>query len=207
MENLTKFQKTLVTDLIKEFESLNPVKKVNGNKRFSLETISEVINEKQRVINSMNKHNELMKKVFLEQFDLELNSFLEEFGDLFTIQIGHNNYARPYKTKEVFINETLATSNEMYLFFVSKNRKYDGNDSRYNYCNGMRYIQIYASFRLDRVNHKLETDEQVSLLKIVGLEFRTNDYLVKGSGRIYNTLDELIQNEKEVQRKMVELSR
>jgi hypothetical protein len=95
---------------------------------------------------------------------------------------------------------------EMELFIVSKTKQYSGSDSRYDYCNGKNHLQLYVDFKRERVAHKLESGKEVSVYKIVGLEYRrTFSYLHREKTINTSTLDELIQTDKEVQKMFVNL--
>jgi hypothetical protein len=210
--NLTTLQQTLVNDLIKEFTKINPKPKAEGSKRFTLETIDECNREEQRFKDTITKHNLTMMKVFTNQFNEELKEFKKEFGKVLTTQIGHDRYGKPHATLDILSEITkenpLANNQyyEMELFIVSKTKLYSGSDSRENYCDNMRYLQLYVDFKRERVVHKLESDKEVVVYKIVGLEYRrTFSYLHRDKTLNTSTLDELIQQSKDVQKIFVEL--
>jgi hypothetical protein len=210
--NLTSFQQGLVDDLIKEFERINPKPKVGGGKRFSFDTINECIQEEDRFKQTITKHNLTMMKVFLNQFEEELKAFKEEYGKVFDVQIGHSMYQDMKGTIEKLIEGTQEKPlsdneyNEMNLFVVSKKIPYESSDSRYDYCNGMKYQQIFIDFKRDRVTHKLESGKEIVVYKIVGLEYRRYQYSDKGKVPNTSTLDELIQIDKEIQKSFVALA-
>ena len=210
--NLTTLQQTLVNDLIKEFTKINPKPKAEGSKRFTLETIDECNREEQRFKDTITKHNLTMMKVFTNQFNEELKEFKKEFGKVLGTQIGHDRYGKPHATLDILSEITkekpLANNEnyEMNLFIVSKTKSYSGSDSRENYCDNMRYLQLYVDFKRERVVHKLESDKEVVVYKIVGLEYRrTFSYLHRDKTLNTSTLDELIQQSKDVQKIFVEL--
>jgi hypothetical protein len=210
--NLTTLQQTLVNDLIKEFTKINPKPKAEGSKRFTLETIDECNREEQRFKDTITKHNLTMMKVFTNQFNEELKEFKKEFGKVLGTQIGHDRYGKPHATLDILseiTKEKPLANNEYYemeLFIVSKTKSYSGSDSRENYCDNMRYLQLYVDFKRERVVHKLESDKEVIVYKIVGLEYRrTFSYLHRDKTLNTSTLDELIQQSKDVQKIFVEL--
>jgi len=212
MENLTPLQQGLVTDLIKEFNRINPKPKAEGSKRFTLETINDCNREEQRFKDTITKHNLTMIKVFVNQFNDELKEFKNEFGKVLTTQIGRDSYGKPYATLDILsemTKEKPLANNEIYemeLFIVSKTKQYLGSDSRYDYCNGKNYLQLYVDFKRERVAHKLESGKEVIVYKVVGLEYRrTFSYLHREKTINTSTLDELIQTDKEVQKMFVNL--
>ena len=210
MKNLTTVQEKLVNDLINQFEKLNPKPTTSEGKRFGINTISEVLNEEQRLKDTMKKYNKTMMEVFIKQFDLELKNFKKEFGKLFDIQLGIPKYPHNPHDKEMWVNGSAKDIsngwNELYLFIVSKTKIY-GGDSNSNFCNNKAYLGIYIDFRKETYHEKLETGKEIRMTKVVGLEYRIHSYLNKERGTIYNSLDELIQKEKFVQQRLVELSK
>lgn len=214
-KKLTPFQQKLVDDLTNEFTKLNGKPTVDKVNRFTFDTIAECNKEEERFINTLTKHNKTMSSVFIKLFNDEIKEFKKEFGKVIDIQIGHyyfgsNNLPLSHSEKD-FIqkNNILPLENnhtsEMNLLFVSKTKSYEG-DNRYDYCNGHAYHKIYVDFKREHVSHKLESGKIVSGWKIIGLEYRTSDYLAKGSGVTAYSLDELIQTEKRIQIKLVELA-
>ena len=210
--NLTPLQQGLVNDLIKEFTNINPKPKAEGSKRFTLETIDECNREEQRFKDTITKHNLTMMKVFTNQFNEELKEFKKEFGKVLTTQIGHDSHGKPYATLDILTEMTkekpLANNEyyEMQLYIVSKTKLYSSSDRSENYCDNKRYLQLYVDFKRERVIHKLETGKEVIVYKIVGLEYRrTFPYLHRDKTLNTSTLDELIQQSKDVQKIFVEL--
>lgn len=211
--NLTPLQQGLVDDLIKEFNRINPKPRAEGSKRFTLETINDCNREEERFKETITKHNLTMMKVFINQFNDELKEFKKEFGKVLDIQIGHFVYGRLHGTIDALTNSTKEkplSNNEYYemnLFIVSKTKAYSGYDSRYNYCNNMDYLRLYTDFKRERLVHKLESGKEVIVYKIVGLEYRAlYEYLHRDKTINTSTLDELVQTNKEVQKKLVVLA-
>lgn len=211
--NLTPLQQGLVDDLIKEFNRINPKPRAEGSKRFTLETINDCNREEERFKETITKHNLTMMKVFINQFNDELKEFKKEFGKVLNVQIGHFGYSRPHGTLDILTNATkekpLANNeySEMNLFIVSKTKRYSRGDSRYDYCDNMDYLRLYTDFKRERLVHKLESGKEVIVYKVVGLEYRAiYEYLHREKTINTSTLDELIQTNKEVQKKLVELA-
>jgi len=211
--NLTPLQQSLVDDLIKEFNRINPKPKSDGSKRFTLDTINECNKEEERFNQTITKHNLTMLKVFINQFNDELKEFKKEFGKVLNTQIGRSNFGNSYGTIDLFtaIAKERPLSNneyrEMELFIVSKTKTYSGADGRYNYCNNMNYLHLYVDFKREKVIHKLESGKELIVFKIVGLQYRNGfNYLHKEKTINTSTLDELIQIDKGVQKKLVDLA-
>ena len=214
-ENLTPIQQKLVDELISEFTKINPKPNANGAKRFSFDTITECNKEEERFKATMTKHNMTMMKVFIGQLENELKAFKKEFGKVLNIQLG-GAYGRPdYHTIEYLVDRTKKApldkneSYEIFLFLVSKTRKYYNSSSTNpnGHCNGMDYQHLYVGFKYERVVHTLESGKELVVYKIVGLQYSTREYLYRDKqGVTKGTLDELIQSCKSTQQKIVELA-
>ena len=209
MANLTTFQEKLLKELTNEFNRINPQEKQNsGVKIFSLSSIDSCKNEEKKFIESIMKHNESMRKLFLKQFDNDIKAFKKEFGKVFDIQIGHyfrGNNKLSYGFEE-FSKGNIQEHNEMYLFIVSKTKDFRGNNDYY--CNFKRYTQLYVGFNFENVNIVLESGKNVRMYKIIGLNYSNNTYLHRNSGSTINkaSLHEFIQNSKSTQQIMVEMA-
>jgi virulence-associated protein VapD len=214
ISNLTPIQQGLITDLVNEFNKINP-KPTSGVSRFTFETISECLNEEERFFETLMKNNKTMIKLFEKQFKDDIKEFLKEFGKAFRVEQGYiwvNN--EPRNTMEQLIEEHLKgdnrrrldlSSSEVNLFFVSNKKDYrsfNGSDSRYDYF-GNAYHRIYVDFNRERVTIKLQSGKEVSFYKVVGLKYYTNEWLHRDKGESYTSLDEFIQNNKTIQQRLV----
>lgn len=208
--NLTPLQKDLLDELVNEFNKLNPKPKSNAAKRFTFDSINECQNEEKRFLETIEKHNLTMMKVFIGQLGTELKEFNKEFGKALEIQIGHSKYATLNGTIENIMNNVKANPtnfgdyNEILLFFASKTKEHKG-DSSYDFCFGKKYVQLFVGFKKERVSVTLLSGKIVSAYKIVGLEYCTHNYHNKEKGTTRPTLDELVQEDKTIQQKIVEL--
>jgi len=214
MTNLTPIQQGLVDGLIKEFTKINPKPSANGSKRFSIDTISECQREEERFLATITKHNQTMIKVFEKQFADEMKAFAKEYGKIFTTQLGYmysntlqhgyDEFIKANKNGNVVNNYN---HKECYLHIVSKQKSYQ-SDSRYNYCNGKAYIELYLDFKRERVAIKLESGKEVYAYKICGLKFKNRGYLNEGGTDFLATptFDELMQTDKHLQRRIVAMA-
>jgi hypothetical protein len=213
-EQLTSLQQGLINGLISEFTKINP-KPTNGTKRFSFDTINDCLKEEDRFKETIIKHNATMMKVFINQLKEDIKEFKKEFGKVVDIEMGYfnnTNTERYYTLESLIEQQTKQPLNdnngtEIKMFFVSKTRNYGGSDSRYNYF-GKNYHGIYVNFKRERVGTTLESGKNVSACKIVGLTYNTHDWLNsdKDYAKKYATLDEMVQNNKTIQQKIVELA-
>jgi predicted GH43/DUF377 family glycosyl hydrolase len=173
------------------------------------------LKEEDRFKETIIKHNATMMKVFVNQLKEDIKEFKKEFGKVVEIEMGYfnNTNTERYYTLESLIEQQTKqplsdnNSTEIKMFFVSKTRNYGGSDSRYNYF-GKNYHGIYVNFKRERVNTTLESGKNVSACKIVGLTYNTHDWLNsdKDYAKKYATLDEMVQNNKTIQQKIVELA-
>ena len=217
MSNLNDFQKKLIDELTKEFEKLNPKQKVdNGVKRFSVGMINNCINEEEKFKQTMNKHNLTMLKVFVNQLKEDVKSFKKEFGKVFDMQIGiaKGNGIGIKQDIEELESETkknplyISGYKQVQLFIVSKTKNISLKDNNYNPCNNKQYTNSYVGFKTETSKVTLESGKEVSFQRIIGLEYSMYDYNYgnRDSKKVYPTLDELIQGEKYMQQRMVDLT-
>jgi hypothetical protein len=209
MEDLTKVQQGLVNDLITEFKKINPKPK-SGTSRFGLETITECVREEERFTQTIKKHNATMSKLFKTQLKDDVKEFQEEFGEFIDVEVGYR-YAYGQNTKDNLNNgiDSLkagnGSSSEVHLCLVSKVR-IRNYDSSYNYFNGKAYHKIYVSFKRESVSTTLKSGKKVSLSKIIGLNYNTEDWLHRDRGESYGTLDSMIQGNEKLQQTIVSLA-
>ena len=215
MENLTALQQGLINGLIKEFTKINP-KPSNGATRFSFDTINECLKEEERFKETIAKHNLTMMKVFVGQLKGDVKEFSKEFGKVVNVELGfkYPNSDQDHHTLEKMVEKTKESplqnnySWETQLFFVSKTKRYSRGDSRFDYFGNKEYHKVSVDFKREIVQVRLESGKVVQAYKIIGLEYRTNEWLHRDSEncKIFTTLDELIQSHKPTQQRIVELA-
>ena len=215
MANLTSLQQGLINGLIKEFTKINP-KPSNGVTRFGFDTINECLKEEERFKETIAKHNMTMMKVFVGQLKGDVKDFTKEFGKVVNVEMGfkYPNSDQDHHTLEKMVEKTKESpllnnySWETQLFFVSKTKRYSRGDSRFDYFGNKEYHKVSVDFKREIVQVRLESGKVVQAYKIIGLEYRTNEWLHRDSEncKIFTTLDELIQSHKPTQQKIVELA-
>ena len=215
MENLTALQQGLINGLIKEFTKINP-KPSNGATRFSFDTINECLKEEERFKETIAKHNLTMMKVFVGQLKGDVKEFSKEFGKVVNLEMGfkYPNHPQHHSSLEKMVEKTKESplqnnySSETQLFFVSKTKSFGRGDSRFDYFGNKEYHKVSVDFKREIVQVRLESGKVVQAYKIIGLEYRTNEWLHRDSEncKIFTTLDELIQSHKPTQQRIVELA-
>ena len=212
IEKLTMVQQKLVNELINEFTKINP-KSSNGESRFSFNTINDCIKEEERFKQTIAKHNQTMMNVFTNQLENDVKEFLNEFGEVLDIKYGffyeNGNSSGTLESMLERNYECILSKNdgwEVKLFFVSKVNNYHG-DYRYDYFNGKVYHSVYVDFKRAKVNVTLESGKEVSVYKIVGLQYNIYEWLHRDrdNNKTFSTLDELIQSHKPTQQNIVRL--
>jgi len=208
--NLTKLQNKLVNELILEFTKINP-KNLDNTSRFSLNTINQCMKEEENFKETIKQHNLKMIDVYVSQLEKDVEKFEDEYGTIIKIELGYssnNNTCRHHTLENMIeVNQQKPLQNNYSsnteLFFVSKVKLYDG-DSRYNYFGGM-YKGISVDFKREEVEFTLESGKIVNAYKIIGLQYNTENWLHRERGYTYNTLDEMIQSNKQIQQHIIKI--
>jgi len=212
MDNLTSFQANLIKDIQQEFERLNP--KIDTNKPFNLQTIKAIQNEEAAHIESVKLFNLRMIDIYAEQFRKEIKEFEDEFGSEIEVRYDFQIYpTSPNNTLEYFISQNKLKAitnndfNEVVIYFISKNKTQHFSEPRYNYFNNRIYFKIYFDFVRDYEKITLRNGKTVNPSKILGYMYNTNEYLHRklDSNNKHKTLNDMVQNCKYFQRKLVEL--
>jgi hypothetical protein len=212
-DKLTSLQKDLINGLIKEFTTTNP--KTSGSNRFTFDSINKCETEKKIFKETIAKHNKTMVESFLTLLKSDIKDFEREFGSVIRLEMGHKNdngeilYGLDMFNKrenEYPLDEN--RHNEIRLYFVSKSKSYGSSDIRYDYFN-KAYHYVYVSLKRERVKTTLESGEVVYGYKVIGLCYSNYDWLNadKDYAKHFSSLDEMVQNHKDLQQKIVYLGK
>jgi hypothetical protein len=213
MSKLTDFQEKLINDLRKEFDKLNVKNEVSSSSnKFSFATIQNCIDEEARFREVVTKHNLKMIDAFKKMMLNEFKAFGKEFGKVIDLKYEYSS-ASSYvaNTFDTFIDSCIKSplnitkSNEMNLYLVSKVKFITYSESRWNYFNNAKYFTIHIDFKCENVSVELESGKKVVLPKIIGVQYLTSNWLKREDSKSYSSLDEMIQMDKEIQRRVVEL--
>ena len=212
MTNLTKFQEQLISDIQKEFSKLNTKEEINAkSKKFSMETINNCINEEEKFIDIVHKHNIKMVDAFSKIMLKEIKDFNKEFGKVIELKHDFTKYSSSQQGVFSYMVEQNKKSPknsyntyETNLYFVSK-VKFNRMNDQWNYFNNADYRTYYLDFKREQALITLESGKQVTLLKIIGAQYLTKDWLHRDNGKRYDSLDEMLQRDDEMQRAMVQL--
>lgn len=212
MSNLTNFQEKLISDIQKEFTKLNTKEEVNSKgKKFSLATIENCINEEEKFIEIVQKHNEKMIATFSKLMLKEIKDFNKEFGKVIDLKHEFTKYANSTGGMFSYMVEANKktpknqyTSSETILYFVSK-VKFNRSNDQWNYFNNADYRQYYLDFKREKVSITLESGKIVQLYKIIGAQYLTKSWLHRENAEKYDSLEEMLQCNSEVQKSIVQL--
>ena len=211
MENLTRFQASLISDLTNEFDRLNPKEDKSKPKRFGIDTINNCINEEKAFIESIYAYNRAMKKKLKESFDRMTDEFMAEYEEYFHLIYG-KRYSEKiiWNTIDTLFNveeDKVEDSNELVIVVASNTKPFNRGSDKKDFADGMDYFTIHVTFELIREKITLDSGKGISLNKIKGLRFSNYDYLYKGKDFEYsaNSLDGLIQICKQIQQTIVRL--
>ncbi len=211
MTNLTRFQEQLISDIQKEFTNLNSKKEANSSgTKFSMATIENCINEEEKFIQVIDKHNLKMIDSISKMMLKEIKDFNKEFGKVIELKHNYSKYKNVPNTfdKMVEVNKKSCKndyhSHQTNLYFVSKVIFNRSND-QWNHFNNADYRTYYLDFKRELVSITLESGKKVQLYKIIGSQYLTRDWLNTSNGNKYDSLDEMLQLDKEVQRDIVRL--
>jgi hypothetical protein len=213
MGNLTKFQEKLISDIQKEFTKLNTKEEANSNgKKFTLATIENCINEEEKFIEIIRHHNEKMVVAFSKIVSDEIKDFNKEFGKV--IELKHEFSQNIHSTQGSFAHMVEKNkqspkndykSSETVLYFVSKVKFNRNSDHRFDYFNNADYRTYFLDFKRELVSITLESGKKVMLFKIIGVQYFTKNWLHRENGNRYDSLDEMLQRDDEIQRALVQL--
>jgi hypothetical protein len=207
--NLTNLQNKLVNDLISEFTKINPTNS-DSTSRFTINTINECLREEERFTETIKQHNLKMIYLYVTQLLEDIEKFETEFGNVLYIELGyHSSYSekRLYCLEEMILQNKvrLLKDNKTYetkLFFISKSKPFTNSNDNYF---GNLYTQIFVDFKRELVDFALESGKIVRAYRIIGLQYLTDSWSCRDVAHSYNTLDEMIQSNKQIQQSIVEL--
>ena len=215
MSNLTKFQDKLISELKGEFERINPREAESTSKRFSLDTINKCINEEDNFKKSIYSYNKTVIAKLKKQFFDEFLQLSKEFDDLIVFQNGEivNNkydgllYWYAWDSFEAHYKDPQTSGVYTEIALINTNKKNTCNDSTADKFGGCEYIKLTCLFKTEDERFELESGKIIKLFKVLGLRYTTKNWIhASDANTIFgSTLDELIQIDKNLQQRIVEL--
>ena len=211
MSKLTEFQEKLIADIQKEFGKLNAKNEsIGGNKKFSMATIENCINEEEKFIEIIRAHNVKMIDTFSKIILKEVKDFNKEFGKVIDLKCDFSRHNTPSNIVSTMVEANKGVPKQDYksyecnLYFVSKVKFTRSGDS-YDIFNRANYVQYYLDFKREIVSITLESGKQVKLYKIIGVQYLTHDWLRREHAETYDSLNEMLQMNKNLQKQIVDL--
>ena len=124
MKNLTPHQQQLVDEMIAEFSRINPKPSVGEKKRFSVASIDECNQEKNRFLQTMAAHNRAFMENAMPMMIKQFQEFEEEFGEVVSIHIGtmHGHYTFDYLNNSLLDNLNHMSSSYVQIKIVPKGK-------------------------------------------------------------------------------------
>ena len=193
-QELTTEQNNLIESLKAEFLKTNNIN--TDKKRFSIDTALQCNDEKKRFLNELQSQNLIVANSLKQLFDEQVKQLSDEFNEYFNIEIGKNvtngeswnNFDSMIK-RNLEINSCTNTikGGETIIRIISKTKKD---------ANGFMQTTLYCDFKRENVSKTIENGETIKAFKIVGLNFKIFNWLNDQNCTMYNSLDELLQENK-----------
>ena len=221
---LTKTQQELVDGIIGEFNNINAKdasKKTDG--RFTLASVRKCEHDKERFTHDVNLHNSIMFGLMRDKVLSDINEFTEEFGSVIDVKLCRQ-YADPdmsnhqmllelkdnWMDKEHRHSSSTTKAKQIKAYFVSKTKtqKVDGHQSRFEKMNvgSAMFFTVFITPKADWASIALEDGSYYRMLKISGTQYSLYDWLCDEHYPSYSSLDEMLQNSKDFQHKIVRIS-
>jgi len=202
MKNLTPHQQQLVDEMIAEFSRINPQPSVGEKKRFSVASINECNQEKNRFLQTMAAHNRAFLENAMPMMIKQFQEFEEEFGEVVSIHIGT---MRGHYTFDCLNDSLLDNLNHMSSSYVEikivpkgKPKDYEGDGKIAKFCAGIKSSQVSAT---------MLSGEKVYSAKYESIWWGPNwSPLNDGWEKTRESLDEFLQSNKGLQQAIVKIS-
>jgi hypothetical protein len=182
MNNLTKFQNQLITDLQNEFAKLNPPATQDSG-RFSIATLKKDVQEVDSFKKSIWDYNIKMSIMLEKSMHEQIEQFNKEFAPV-----------------NLYFDKRLRMFSEDSDYYYIKNP--NSADAQLSF-EKQEYIGLYVLFNTTRVTITTSC-ETISMRKITGLLWSTRSSLCRNDSEAvhYATLEDFVQQNKNFQRKI-----
>jgi len=202
MKNLTPHQQQLVDEMIAEFSRINPKPSVDGKKRFSVASIDECNQEKNRFLKTMAAHNRAFLENAMPRMQEQFREFEKEFSEVVSIYVGSRYNRHTFDSMNDSLLENLNESSSSYteIRIVPK-----GNPKEYE--EDGKVAKLYAGIKSSRVSTTLLSGEKVYSSKYESIWwgpycYPSND----GWEKTRESLDEFLQSNERLQQAIVKIS-
>ena len=202
MKNLTPHQQQLVDEMVAEFSRINPKPSVDGKKRFSIASIDECNQEKNRFLQTMAAHNRAFLENAMPRMQEQFQEFEREFSEVVSIHVGtmRCNYTFDSLNDSLLnnLNGSLSTYVEIKIVPKGKPKDYGEDGKTAKFCAGIKSLQVSTT---------LLSGEKVYSAKYESIWWGPNSYPSNdGWEKTRESLDELLQSSERLQQAIVKIS-
>jgi len=205
MKNLTPHQQQLVDEMIAEFSRINPKPSVDGKKRFSIASIDECNQEKNRFLQTMAAHNRAFLENAMPRMQEQFQEFAREFSEVVSIHVGT---MRCHYTFDSLNDSLLNNLNGSSLAYVQIKIVPKGKPKDYE--EDGKIAKFCAGIKSSSVNTTLLSGEKVYSAKYESIWWGPNWHPSSdgsdGWGKTRESLDELLQSSERLQQSIVKIS-
>ena len=202
MKNLTPHQQQLVDEMVAEFSRINPKPSVDGKKRFSIASIDECNQEKNRFLQTMAAHNRAFLENAMPRMQEQFQEFEREFSEVVSIHVGtmRCNYTFDSLNDSLLnnLNGSLSTYVEIKIVPKGKPKDYGEDGKTAKFCAGIKSLQVSTT---------LLSGEKVYSAKYESIWWGPNWHPSNdGWEKTRESLDEFLQSSARLQQSIVKIS-
>jgi len=202
MKNLTPHQQQLVDEMIAEFSRINPKPSVDGKKRFSIASIDECNQEKNRFLQTMAAHNRAFLENAITMMQEQYLEFTREFSEVVSIYVGTiRGYYTFDSLNDSLLNNLNSSSSpyvEIKIAPKGKPKDYEGDGKIAKFCAGIKSLQVSTT---------ILSGEKVYSAKYESIWWGPNYYPSNdGWEKTRESLDEFLQSSERLQQAIVKIS-
>lgn len=204
MKNLTPHQQQLVDEMIAEFTRINPKPSADGKKRFSVASIDECNQEKNRFLQTMAAHNRAFLENAMPRMQEQFREFEKEFSEVVSIHVGnrYGSYTFDCMNDSLLekLNESLSSYTEIRIVPKGNPKVYDEDG---------KVAKLYAGIKSSRVSTTLISGEKVYSSKYESIwwgPYYYPSHSPDGWEKTRESLDELLQSDEKLQQAIVKIS-
>ena len=202
MKNLTPHQQQLVDEMIAEFSRINPKPSVDGKKRFSIASIDECNQEKNRFLQTMAAHNRAFLENAMPRMQEQFQEFEREFSEVVSIHVGTMRGYYTFDNLNDSLLNNLNSSSSAYveIKIVPKGKPKD-------YEEDGKIAKFCAGIKSSRVSTTLLSGEKVYSAKYESIWWGPNWHPSNdGWEKTRESLDEFLQSSERLQQSIVKIS-
>ena len=189
---LTESQQQIISDLTKNFESINDSFSTKRYERFNMEKINESLSLKDEYVQSVVTKNLAIAQSLYESIRRDFTNFNEEFGSHFVLIEGSMGFASQRWNTPANLIQTLTDSPASVHYHGAADVFIGVKDKR-----NLDTIPLKVSLKQIKNPIKLPDGKEVSASEVVGLEWK-----LRGSIEAFSSLEELIQESSLLQQLM-----